>query len=1651
MTSKNAKDVLFSRRPDLGDIDLSCANTNTTVPYVDLVCELLEDAVSTDPVISGFRGEISTGVISSLLLNRLNDAGLPFTPTATVSEFYNSSNERIVRDEMVVCKLIRHEIHRDIWDIRILKQTYGSTEQVAAVPQHVNSAAYDVLSQSVYAFGLPFDLAHEETRAYFTQFGIARGDLMRALKIGSGPSDSEIMAEDLSLGEVESTLITTPDPGNQAKYWNSGNEIPATFMKVVLRFIEKAVITYTDLQALLILQWLNPQGVLSIVHLDDSCDLDKKEIAGLDDLSLDRLHRFIRLWKRTRTPPEVLDRAIRATKLGKNVLAYHTLLHIRDMSLISAQLHLSLAEVCTFYSTIPDSRYSQIFLNSAANGKVESVFEPSHILANEKSPARLSDHASYVALCLGTGEPVVLLIIESLGGPSVILSLENLAAVYSLCMIAKALIISVQDLLTIKTISEIDPLLSPTSTLVFLDAVKKIQGANISPSKLLFLLTNNSNDATIQDLTIEAVLGVLQSLQAAYTPIILSNTSEFDDLASPIENRRALMNVLSKVEGFDPSTLNWFNQMLDEISRKVGDSNQIAHELSVKLSFLSTTSLAAITAALDQALAPAAGDPDQKNFIRSLIDALSAWLTKQGKIQVLNLELQSYFGLSQAVVTEILQYARLRQPTSAGNLPLADILTDDALDPKDLSLPSIDAVQFSTQIWAIRLLSVMARYFPSLELPAVQIGWLLENSPTFGWFKLDDLAYNLNISNGTPGDQINPISYTTWASFQDLLYLLKSYIQIENQANPKDPFTVFGLFELTKHSTTTLDTFISYLAQLTGLETRTLDALSGHFGFALNTKPAPFWEPESYLKLQTAATILRKLGLDLRPALSLCVNRLSVAESLVMREALKARYADADWLGVLKTVQDPIRGKKRDALIAYLLAVNPALHTSTDLYRYYLIDVEMGPCMSTSRIVQAHATIQLFVQRCLLGLEPQIVADLVHDNHWSQWKWMANFRVWEANRKVFLWPENWIEPSLRLDKSEIFEKFENELFESSLSDDAVESSLRTYLDDLEDIAQLDIVASHYDVYTLRMHVFARTPGGEPHVYYHRQFIQEREWTPWEKVDLDINGPQLVPFVRNGRLCLSWPVFSEESNPKQMYEPIKIPKSREVDSAAGSQSDQPKRRWKIQLAVSEWSDGRWKAKRVSEGALYHPKEYAEGVSLPPITQYTFYHGKSGSEHAIFGRRHLNTTSHARDNLHIGLFTLTGIKHYAEPVYDEKFPLLQRYFPNTYLENGRFTRYQYQPHNDFKFQPSQDARLIFNSGASAYKATHSLQGSSIESILSASDRLYPIFRPLWHSKLDPRIAVNVPFFFGDFLRSYVMIPGFFDRPGGTGVPQVEVTFTDFWTHTKDVLVLLKKWEALLQVRPHLHDAEILADPEYVRLLGTVSSWQWLHDAVRIRNIGHHLVPSLRDAINTGGVAGLMKRSTQLQESSDIQTLYSPNFSEVAWPWPVQDIDFANNGANSCYNWELFFHAPFEIAIRLNQDGKFESAQQWFHHIFNPVGTMDSSAVPAPRWYWITKPFFLTYTADYINSRIDKILMAVADPNGDLANDLKFAISQLRANPFQPHVIAKTRPVAYQLAVVIKYIRNLLDWGDALFREYTRESITQATQYYNLADKL
>ena len=126
--------------------------------------------------------------------------------------------------------------------------------------------------------------------------------------------------------------------------------------------------------------------------------------------------------------------------------------------------------------------------------------------------------------------------------------------------------------------------------------------------------------------------------------------------------------------------------------------------------------------------------------------------------------------------------------------------------------------------------------------------------------------------------------------------------------------------------------------------------------------------------------------------------------------------------------------------------INPHWKDSNTLFKYFLIDVEMSPCQLTSRIKQALSSIQFFVQRCFLNLENRYVTVTQDEKEDNSSQCMVavemdeELRIWEANRKIFFYPENWLEPELRDDKSPFFEELENEIMQNEITRENVETA-----------------------------------------------------------------------------------------------------------------------------------------------------------------------------------------------------------------------------------------------------------------------------------------------------------------------------------------------------------------------------------------------------------------------------------------------------------------------------------------------------------------------------------------------------------------------------------------------------------------------------------
>jgi hypothetical protein len=411
----------------------------------------------------------------------------------------------------------------------------------------------------------------------------------------------------------------------------------------------------------------------------------------------------------------------------------------------------------------------------------------------------------------------------------------------------------------------------------------------------------------------------------------------------------------------------------------------------------------------------------------------------------------------------------------------------------------------------------------------------------------------------------------------------------------------------------------SAIFAMTGWDPVSLAAFLGWFGRTV----ADLTHVDTLARVYDACLLRQSMGIAAAALLQAATNEPTAAMARDMEAALRARYAPADWREVVRPINDALRGMQRDALVAYILhqmrsdPTTAHIDTADKLFEYFLMDVQMEPCTQTSRIRHALSSVQLFIERCLMNQERNVSPASINA---AQWEWMKRYRVWEANRKVFLFPENWLEPELRDDKSPFFKEIESELLQSDITDNSATSAVLNYLSKLEEVAKLEPCGIHHieGNPSLRTgdvdHVVARTAGAHRKYYYRR--YEYGYWTPWEQVKLDIEDNPAIPVVWRGRLLLVWLRVM-----KQGQDAGKMPPTSTALTAltVAQLPAEPTVRTEAALCWSEYYNGKWQPTKTSD------------VRLPTLIRSAVEIGTS-----VFQRRGLVLTmAEENDALRIGI--------------------------------------------------------------------------------------------------------------------------------------------------------------------------------------------------------------------------------------------------------------------------------------------------------------------------------------------------------------------------------------------------------------------------------
>ncbi|UII31481.1 hypothetical protein LVD17_24620 [Fulvivirga ulvae] len=722
-------------------------------------------------------------------------------------------------------------------------------------------------------------------------------------------------------------------------------------------------------------------------------------------------------------------------------------------------------------------------------------------------------------------------------------------------------------------------------------------------------------------------------------------------------------------------------------------------------------------------------------------------------------------------------------------------------------------------------------------------------------------------------------------------------------------------------------------------------------------------------KLYSLAKLVQQLGIgaEVLPLfVSSDYNELSTAVKAVTA-AIRTKYETEEaWEEKIGPLEDRIREFKRDALTDYLIHTfrfdnedteeaenHQWFITTNDLYNYFLIDTELMGCARTSRLVAGISSLQLYIQRCLMNLEQSedgSVHVLPADIPAAQWEWRKNYRVWEANRKVFLYPENYIEPDLRDNKTELFTELESTLLQQKINAKNALDAYAKYMKGFEEVSSLKIAGAYHHLGDLRrdtidqaadtLHLFGVT-ASEPGVYYYRTIRNIYKWEKnankygiqygnWEKVNLQIPVRKVSPIIYQGKLYVFWVEIVTRPKPESEW--------------ADEEKAEYLHTFKINFSNLQL-DGTWSQAQpilIEESQFYRQSDI---TNMPEVDE--------------------NYTKRGWDDIKVF------------PSVDERtgnLTIANAFLNHTIVLHTRgvgegLSRIQSYP-------LSVPAKRLLKSGnelgfwkptTSSYAFKYYLSNMAFENEL-----LYSLsVRPLCELEGE--------------LVSYDLVNG------------------------------------------SLSDAIIDNNGDLLYLHSIPSD-----ESFALKRVSTTLSGKMSRKLFEYGIDALLDVNNQKTE-----IIERPALVDIDEYYVWNDIKpVPKEGAMSVYFREVFFHIPFLIANHLNSQGKYADAQRWYHYIFNPTAvdlSGDADANPSDRVWQYIEFRDMEFDTWYNN-----------------LNDAQ-AIQAYENDPFNPHAIARLRLGAYRKAIVMKYIDNLLDWGDHLFARDTMESINEATLLYVMASEI
>ncbi|HEU5227781.1 MAG TPA: neuraminidase-like domain-containing protein, partial [Ktedonobacteraceae bacterium] len=1069
VTASNAATIaqnfkLDERRPDLAQIELTCANTNDLVSYLDIVNNVLA--------------------------------------------------------------------------IKAAKILQPGTTSQPDLTQAINTA-YTALSTATYPFNLPFNLPLEQIRSYLGQLNTSLATLYRTF---NAPQEA-IAREALGLSLEEYTLITTPKPAAADLTNVYGLTVSASDLGGLANqdmFLKQTGLARQDLQDLLT-QNLSANELSSAAiphsfyinqllatgqHLYLTTD-GSNTISNLDLPTLDRLQRFIRLASKLNWSFADLDWVLHSLQVGE--INADTIQSLAKVKQVQARLNLPLNMLSSFWYDLKtigvgasgpsQTPFDLIFNNPQLLGR-QAPYHPQYQDAHGQplNPLYIDpvlktpDANGRIVAGLRVSLDDLAALVAAFGtNGQMDFTVQNLSILFRHSQLAALVRLPInQYLLLLRLTNKLQPVFALDDLLYLFEIVDWLRTSGFTVYELDYILHGTISNYVASKYQDQNIPPFLQSLQAlSINPPLALTVQDITDWTGLLQQLNNPMQPGPRQRIWSLLPTNIQQMIAQTVTGTTALTNQqMADFISALNTILLRPDFYQQAAFASLAVPQRARDLLQSGVILSENELL--------KLNRLFLAAAYPLAIAQSAVGQIddewkerliQQLATFVGSTTDRVEALMEVIARNLTTPAGIH-SYIEVFMYQSQ-------AVGSQTYIQQALMALSRGLVLVEKLQLTSTEIDSVR-TAPASYGFPTN-LQQITIDNLRSLSTFKQLTLAFQDTQNQ--------LIGYFANPAPATLTAITGWS--------EEQINEAATGHF----QNMPQLLTSVDGLAMLKKAFDLSASLGVNLSfheqilplatlPAQANWTTYTSAADAVI--NTVKAKYNNDDWAKVSDTLNATLNEEKRSALAGFVLW-KLGLNNLRTLTEYLLIDVETTGCASISLIKQAILSIQMYLQRCRLNLEPGVTAVNIPD---VWWEWLLSYGIWQANRKVFLYPENYLDPGLRKSKSDLFQALESELLQSPITQESVEAAYQSYFEKFAELAKLKIAAS-YRCFVPQsggqdaldtLFLFART-ASEPATYYYRECQDPASnaptWTAWSKIDVNISADYISPVFAFNKLFVFW--------------------------------------------------------------------------------------------------------------------------------------------------------------------------------------------------------------------------------------------------------------------------------------------------------------------------------------------------------------------------------------------------------------------------------------------------------------------------------------------------------------------------------------------------